>query len=1384
MRTRFRIIASGLAALAGLTIAVPATAASGQAARPAAAPDLPKPTLAYAHLDLPHSMWAQVYSDGIAELFSPSGHTEFRHVPLLNSDASAGPASAGELPSQGALTAVLSQAAPQPYASNEVVAVFSSAAAPPQAVLNGIGADKAQPMFAGATRQRLEQMRSAAEQQSGVTLLDFPTAVLIHLRGTTSVTSAVARLRANSAVSFAEPDWTVTTTNTAPVPVTTASSPVRARPLTAAPAGVPGVPGNYTLTSSAQSLLNTPAVNAVPAFADLAQRYGQLPGQGETITNVSLGTLDDASAAASSQDPCQFDAAAFGPTTIVQNGQRYLDLPTMPLIPTYTASSTGVLDPAGESCGDDPQLTEIGLDFSMMAPLPDQLQRSGETGSGLTDLLGIAPGANYRLVVPSNPGGAISDVDAAFLAAATQSPAPDVITASLAFGLDQFGFASRYVEDDPLTSAVLAAITASGIVVCVSSNDGLRTSTNAAVAPSGGAVATDVVASPKQTTSLDDVELSGVPSRDLDSGAIDVGGTTLNDIFAAPPDNPANAASAYIQAYPATRYDGARNYASGFGSRVNISAPGDNVLSFEHAFGGGPDAITEVTEGGTSASAPQVAAAAAIVLQVARLTGDREFAGHPLALRKFLAKTGTPVGGVPQSDVPISVGPQVNVGSAVETLLARAGVTPQPGVARVAIVQRQQNSALGGGIHTETNPASISLTGRLANAWITIAPDWTGIGQRQVSYRLSGPQGQLATTPWARLQPSAILAAAGLPLVSPDTRNVPLTYQAVSNGTVIAQASFTLTFGPCDRTVQSVQPPIAPSVVTGPVVPVTYDLTGLTGATSPVLVVSAPGRIEPDTGRLLRPSYHATLNDHTREVSVQVLALDGAGIYGIGIQDSPGGWVARNDSTYTFVRVSPAGDAQPSPPLLSASGVSPGHFLNIGYHGTFQLGWDVRGVKGATGAIAEFSSPGPLPNGNMSTFNNPNGSLRDANGHDSGSIAYVPLTGTNGTVTLDSGKLGLAPTMYHTVRVLATANGTVTGESSGVSTILENGVAPDDGGSAVGGFGINPGGNDGLVTSTGGSVETFSQSDATTSPLVSSATDSYSTIGGGPAMFAGDVGIYDDFHPASNTDTYPVLNPVASHTPGGTWNPPDSLGQLLAVAPNTSTSQDAVLSYNNGLYVTPADFAAGSTGTPISLAPGLTGVSTPIESGFTENPGAHQAITAVADLGNLSGPGVLVTTDLGTGQVSSFTAPVPGFAQGLGVNPVSDLVAAGSHDGLGLANLTTHAVSFVQPGGQVYAYPQPIAGTGDFIVWEIASPDSLGTTPNNNTLSSVDVLDANGNLLHRYEQFNFFRTFLANAGDYLQVNPATSTAFTLGPSGAEIYPFAYSTSPAPGNPGR
>jgi hypothetical protein len=58
-------------------------------------------------------------------------------------------------------------------------------------------------------------------------------------------------------------------------------------------------------------------------------------------------------------------------------------------------------------------------------------------------------------------------------------------------------------------------------------------------------------------------------------------------------------------------------------------------------------------------------------------------------------------------------------------------------------------------------------------------------------------------------------------------------------------------------------------------------------------------------------------------------------------------------------------------------------------------------------------------------------------------------------------------------------------------------------------------------------------------------------------------------------------------------------------------------------------------------------------------------------------------------------------------------------------------------------------------------------------MSSIIVTDAHGNVLHRFEQFNFYNVFLLDMGDYLQASPATSTAFTLGPRGQQLYPFNY-----------
>jgi hypothetical protein len=348
-----------------------------------------------------------------------------------------------------------------------------------------------------ASSTRLAALTSAARTRLGSRAVNLANAYIAQVAAVGPAQAAEV-LRATPGVAFAEPDFTVSAMNTGSMPLNTSILPSpRSVQLHAAPlvrntavrhgASADSLPSNYGLASSLQSYLNANGVDAVSAYSTISQRFGQLPGQGETITNVSLGDLTDASMAAAGDGYVKY----YGPTTIVSNGQRYLDYPSMPLIPTYVSQESGGLNPLGTVEGVDPHLGEPLLDFSVMAPLPHDQQRAGAVGSGPTDLLGIAPGASYRLVEPQTPS--FSDIDQALLAAAQQSPAPNVITASLGYAFDQYGFAGRYLEDDPVAQTIIAGIVqGDGIVVCVSANDGTRMYTQAAVGPDGGSVATDL----------------------------------------------------------------------------------------------------------------------------------------------------------------------------------------------------------------------------------------------------------------------------------------------------------------------------------------------------------------------------------------------------------------------------------------------------------------------------------------------------------------------------------------------------------------------------------------------------------------------------------------------------------------------------------------------------------------------------------------------------------------------------------------------------------------------------------------------------------------------------------------------------------------------------
>jgi len=1387
----------------------------GQAAPGAAAP---APQLVYS-LDLPGGQTAKVFNNGVAAVFNKDRtKVEFRSFPVTPQYDEV--AAQTGLPDKGRLTAELAAGAKAPFAEGRVIVVFASSVTGAGDVVSGraaaftndpstndtlagLGVDRSERLFRNLDQGSLATMRAGAEADLARPLLDFSNAYRLHLVTGASVHQAVNALRQSPAVVYASPDFRVASTQAISIPVPAGSTKA------ASAAGAPqlvssaSVPSNFALTSSAQSLLNAPATDAAAAFDEIDRQFHQLPGQGQIITNVSLGDLDDASVINNFNDPCGFYATFFGPTTVMIAGQRYLNWPSMPLIPTYTSNQSGQLNGSGEVCGIDPYLGEIGLDFSMMAPLPHALQRAGEVGSGLTDLLGIAPGASYRLIVPAPEGTAvtITDLDGAFLAAGMQVPAPNVITASLGFSEDQYGFSGRYLEDDPLTEAIIASLVSKNIVVTVSSGDGLRTFTNAAVAPSGGSTPTQVIERDDTPSNLNDVFLSGAPSLDFDSGSIDVGGTTLNDINSAPPQDPAYASLAAQHAFPETRWNGFTDFSSGYGSRVNVSAPSDNVLGFSHTFGGAADAVDVNLTGGTSASAPETAAAAAVIMQVAQLTGQ-SFA-NARQVRRFLAQTATQVPAVPQSDVNNFVGPQIDVRRAVERLLQRAHLSVGPAVPRVAVAQRRNYSLFDAAFLSATDPTNIDLlgpvssadgtmTGRNAKAWITIAPDWEGLPDEEVHFALKVGGKTIATTRWARLLPEQILAAAGLPLASTTSRTVNLTYQARSEDAVLAQAQFSLTFGPAASTTRALHAPLVPAVVNGATIPVTYDLTGVRNVSNPALLVSEPGRINPSTGSIYRVLYSVPLTTLTGTVQIPVSALQGGGIYGINILFGFIGF-SPLDSDFAYTRVSPAGSSRPPAPLLSQNGSNPGHLLEVPYGGSFELSWDVSGAANADGAMLEVSAPGPGTFNDYNPFNNPNGTLRDNNGADTGSVAFVPLPGVSGTVTLNAKTLGLVPTLNHVVRVLPTrsredeggAQSRAAGEAGEVSTITMDGVLAADGGFANNGFGIDQNGNVGFLTSgqqfANGtiltSLETFDQSsNAIVQTAASQPNALYFTNGWG--IWGSSVGLFGltDFN--TGVISYNLLNPAAG-TIGTAWTPPAPNSLVIHEgAANQANDQAVFFAFdttapgNTGWRFLTSNITQNTFGPLIDLTPTIATMGLPVFSGIGQNTSTNQAAAPVGDFFNFCAAPTIVVADLGSGTLSSFLGVTSGFPYGMAVDAVTNkAVVPTICDSLaGIYDLGAKTGIVANPGGFTPLYPA-IDQTHALILMVDVVPGDFGL--NNNAMSSVVVMNEGGSVLATHEQFFFFNSFLSIAANNLQLNPATRTGWTFGPGQQQLAPFSY-----------
>lgn len=1392
-------------------------------------------------IHLPDGSTAVISPGGVAQVWSPDHRTVmYRKLtpPLLGSARIGAPAG---LPTRQEILEQIRRAAPRAYAADEILVSFRPGAGPASDTLDVPAQTLA------AMRQTQSAPRYTNDAQTNRTLAKLgvdrtrrfaPNAYRVHMTAS-SVRDAVAALQKVASVKYASPNWFVATMRASAVPISRgeaarAANAARAfhfsarRPLRVADQHI--VPANYAVTASASSQLNAPAVNAIGAFDEIARKFHQLPGQGEIVTNVSLGDLTDISILGSTpspgpsatrggragtfrgggggggrSDPCAGIVAYNGPTTVMRAGQRYLDWPSMPLIPTYVADSSGNLSGSAEVCNSpDSLLGEVGLDFSVMAPLPHDVQRPDAQGTGFTDLLGIAPGASYRLVVPGNPATTIADIDAALLAAATQNPRPNVITASIGFGFDSFGFPGRYLEEDPLSNAIIASIVSQyNIVVCVAANDGLRLFTNAAVAPSGGSAATNLEKAGGAPTDLNDLAFSTAPSSVFDSGSIDAGGTTLNDIFAAPPQDPQNHALAAQQAFPVTRYTGETTFSSGYGLRVNVSAPADNIPAMQHSFGGPANAVDVFLEGGTSASAPETAAAAAVALQVARLTG------HPFqdarSVRAFLTQTGAQVPNVPQSNELLHVGPQIDLTSEVETLLQRAGNAVASSVARVAVAQRRPLGLFGGVFVSDTDPGSVDLqgpndqngvpTGNNQLAWLTIAPDWEGLSPG-ASFTLHvadarGNTAAIAQGRWARVLPSTILRAAGLPINSSANRTVTLTYEAKDRGHTVS-APLTLTFGPSDGSSANAAAPSVSGTVRGERIAVNYDLTKVRSVTRPLVVVSAPGRVNPATGFLFRAQYIAPLPNLKGTVYVPVRELAGDGVYGValGLRNDPNGGVDVSDFAYTHV-LRAAHDAHANAPLLSKDSTAPGHSIEIPYHGSFTVSWDVSNISGANGAGLEISAPSPTGFFNYNPVNNPGGTQRDNNGVDSGSVYYSTVSGARGSVTLKADSVGLVPTMNHVVRVIPLSGNEPAGEASGVSTVAYDGVLPADGGILENGYGINTTGDDGYLTSAhvsngvyGASVETFKQSTGAVAVTASSATDSYGTSGS--SVYGGDIAIVRDenlfvpSHPTSAT-TYRLMTPVISNALGALWQPPalnDGVSQLVQTAPNPGDGSILALSgdpigSSPGIpyQVFMSDLATNTFGPAYNVDAALP-VAGSFVSSLAEDTSTKTGYVGFANFATACGPPAFAAVDLATGKIGVFNGAGQGFPLDLAIDSVSHVAAYQTECDLNVHVMdlkTQTAVSALSPAGTgLYNAVDPLN--------QLIAAEGVGSSTdggNNNQMSSVEIYDEHGRFVKELTRFNFYNIGLTLNASNLQLNPKTRTGFMFGPLAAQLEPFKY-----------
>jgi hypothetical protein len=881
-------------------------------------------------------------------------------------------------------------------------------------VLGAVHASAVRRLFTNIPSEALRAARDRAQRATGAHLLDLSQVYQVTFDPRTDSAGAVAALARSPLVDAAMPDYRHQPPQREPspgAPVAPVAAPAQYGPAQsgpAQPAAVPALPPNYGYASDAQSYHDAASNNITGAMVELAQRFHQQPGQGETITNLSLGTVDDSS-------------------TVVEHGQRYLEQQGFPRIPVYLSHQVcrpGV--EGGQTCAvtldgnavnttaKEGDLGEVMLDFSVLAPPPrgdvrvPHPQRPGQLG----ELLGAAYGANYRLVNPltnSTPDFFASWLGAAFL----QTPAPSVITASIGNGLHDGGFPDDFFESQRMIHDIVTTlVNGKGIFVAIASGDG-QSAKDAAGPPNGLSGPYDLapagVTPPDLDGSVDDPNYTYLWTNErryiIDSGALSAGGVTLNDIFNNSPTNARIASrTRHEQATTETRWTGQQNFHSGNGPRVNVAAPADDILFLNPVDDKekkpiSPTAVQPELIGGTSAACPEIAAAAAVVHQVSRLTGHEL---SPRQIRDVLQRTGHRVTPPAFDRSGLGVGVRLDETAAVDQVLTDAGQRGSPQLIRMTVAQRKAVPYPNGyarGFYSDTPQDTFAHTARIdlgqglsegssntkeeltdsgdnLNAPITFALDvasaprgpaydWRlSLGSRQVAVP---PADYQADRPYLRLLPQEIFTLLGAPLTAPEDRVVEVT-GSVAGQSIVERVTFAgsrqASYGHARAPVfQPLVRPQGPSVVgllaaalgvspSAAPVAVAYDLRGLRGVDGGELLVSDIDRAVPRAFPDMDVAAHGTpirLSGLVGTVEVPASALRGAGVYGLALRGTLHGVpqdgqheTPNTTGPWLPLRVLSAVEATPASPMVRAA--------SSAFNSSGPLWWDVANSAAKDGS--------------------------------------------------------------------------------------------------------------------------------------------------------------------------------------------------------------------------------------------------------------------------------------------------------------------------------------------------------------------------------------------------------------------------------------------------